>query len=134
MAEDEGAVHESALFVEGEDCGPELALCKEGGICFDHTYGCREDGSIDMTLPGLETCRLALDFCTPCFPNSRCSEGEGVAAEEEQDTQEVVELPNGETSASETMSGAGSPRATTIVPWILALVAVGLSWCSWVAA
>jgi hypothetical protein len=57
----------SSLFVESEECGPELVLCADAGPCFDHMVGCTEDGSVVI-----EECDDALPACKPCFPFSRC--------------------------------------------------------------
>jgi len=65
----------SAMFVESESCGPELATCAQASNCFDHSLGCAEDGSVVFP-----ECSTALPFCKPCFPNSRCgSEDENVS-------------------------------------------------------
>jgi len=63
----------SVLFVESEACSPELAGCAEAAPCFDHDIGlCAEDGSISAP-----DCAEAAQFCSSCFPNSRCGGNEG---------------------------------------------------------
>merc|ERR1712003_106911 len=110
-----------------------LADCAEAGPCFSHAVACAEDGS--MTI---EDCQAALPFCKPCFPNSRCGgltvddkpEEDPVVEEPEEDPvfEEPEETPDVETSVAEAESGAWDGKSS-VLPTILASVAVGLSWC-----
>jgi hypothetical protein len=107
------AVDESATFVEGEDCGPELALCADAGPCFDHTIGCAEDGSM-----AIAECETALPFCAPCFPLSRCGSAGGV------ETPEVVTTPPDPPAETPVESGARH----SLVSCMFSIVVAGLSW------
>lgn len=64
----------SPTMVESETCGPEMAAagCLEAAQCFSHTSGiCDVEGNI-LT----NECLLAIPFCEPCYPYSRCGSGE----------------------------------------------------------
>ena len=69
---------ESAIFVESDKCGSELADYAAATSCFDQNSGiCANDGEITLF-----ECQVGLPFCVPCFPNSRCG---GLASDEAPD-------------------------------------------------
>jgi len=111
------AVDESATFVEGENCGPELALCADAGPCFDNTIGCAEDGTM-----AIEECEAALPFCAPCFPLSRCGSAGGEEVVEE--TPEETPTPPAPPVETPVESGARH----SLVSGMFSIVVAGLSW------
>jgi len=115
------AVDESATFVEGENCGPELALCADAGPCFDNTIGCAEDGTM-----AIEECEAALPFCAPCFPLSHCGNTGGDSVEEvvEEEIPEVVTTP----PAPLVETPVESAACRSLAPCMLSIVVAGVSW------
>lgn len=68
-----GRTELSKLFVEGDQCGKELADCSFGAECFNHKGGiCAFDGEILA-----EECAEAALNCKSCFPRSRCGTQSG---------------------------------------------------------
>jgi len=136
---EEGPVHESAMFVQSDTCGEDLVLCKEGANCFDHTYACTDDGSIDFTQPQTESCNLALQFCIPCYPYSRCGGGDTYPGEEGAEVQDEAQASGDDSQQStptdnaiptfETGSSAHQSTTSLLVAWISSLVVSGIMCC-----
>jgi len=126
VVESESDSEDSAMFVESEECGPEFASCAQAGPCYDHALGCAEDGSMLF-----EDCNAAVEFCSACFPFSRCG-GDGGApvadeGEEEEDVGMVTEdSPEDEVSKLESSSDGHRLGGGTTVWWSLVLMILAL--------
>lgn len=124
-SESESDSEDSAMFVESEECGPAFASCSQAGPCYDHALGCAEDGSMLF-----EECNAAVEFCSACFPFSRCGGGAALMAdegEEEEDVGLVTEdSPEDEVSKLESSSDGHRLGGGATVWWSLVLVILSL--------
>jgi hypothetical protein len=95
-----------------------FVLCAQAGPWYDHTLGCAEDGSLLF-----EECNTAIEFCSSCFPFSRCGRGTSfVPNEGEEEEEEVGGLMTEDSPEDEATSDAHRLGGRTTVWWILALM------------